>query len=114
MSSKKDKSNNLDNYFMSIAMNLASERIGLTGLNPSVGCVIVKNNKIIGDNFPILTGKHMSQKIFDTEFEWFLNGETNIKRFKDKGEMLKNMNTYKVNPFLDQETDSVEVTINRG
>ena len=47
MSSKKDKSNNLDKYFMSIAMNLAKERIGLTGLNPSVGCVIVKNNKII-------------------------------------------------------------------
>jgi len=38
---------------------------------------------IVGENFPILTGKHMSQKIFDTEFEWFLNGETNIKRFKD-------------------------------
>ena len=47
MSSKKDKSKNLDNYFMSIAMNLARERIGLTGLNPSVGCVIVKNNKIL-------------------------------------------------------------------
>ena len=47
MSSKKDKSNNLDKYFMGIAMNLAEERIGLTGLNPSVGCVIVKNNKII-------------------------------------------------------------------
>ena len=47
MSSKKDKSNNLDNYFMSIAMNLAKERIGLTGLNPSVGCVIAKNNKIL-------------------------------------------------------------------
>ena len=47
MSSKKDKSNNLDKYFMGIAMNLAKERIGLTGLNPSVGCVIVKNNKII-------------------------------------------------------------------
>ena len=47
MSSKKDKSKNLDKYFMSIAMNLAKERIGLTGLNPSVGCVIVKNNKII-------------------------------------------------------------------
>ena len=42
MSSKKDKSNNLDKYFMGIAMNLAEERIGLTGLNPSVGCVIVK------------------------------------------------------------------------
>ena len=47
MSSKKDKSNNLDKYFMSIAMNLAKERIGLTGLNPSVGCVITKNNKIV-------------------------------------------------------------------
>ncbi len=47
MSSKKDKSYNLDKYFMSIAMNLAKERIGLTGLNPSVGCVIVKNNEIL-------------------------------------------------------------------
>jgi len=44
---------------------------------------VKKNEKIVGENFPILTGKHMSQKIFDTEFEWFLNGETNIKRFKD-------------------------------
>ena len=47
MSSKKDKSNNLDKFFMSIAMNLANQRSGLTGLNPSVGCLIVKNNKII-------------------------------------------------------------------
>ena len=47
MSSKKDKSHNLDRYFMSIAMNLATERNGLTGLNPSVGCLIVKNNKIL-------------------------------------------------------------------
>jgi len=47
MSSKKDKSYNLDKYFMSIAMNLAIERNGLTGLNPSVGCLIVKNKKIL-------------------------------------------------------------------
>jgi riboflavin biosynthesis protein RibD len=47
MSSKKDKSNNSDKYFMSIAMNLAKERNGLTGLNPSVGCIIVKNNEIL-------------------------------------------------------------------
>ena len=46
MSSKKDKSKNLEKYFMSIAMNLAKDRVGLTGLNPSVGCLIVKNNKI--------------------------------------------------------------------
>ncbi len=41
MSSKKDKT------FMRLAINLASERLGLTGTNPSVGCVIVKKNKII-------------------------------------------------------------------
>ena len=33
--------------FMNLALSLASDRIGLTGLNPSVGCVIVKNGKII-------------------------------------------------------------------
>jgi len=48
-----------------------------------------KNEKIIGENFPILIGKHMSQKIFDTEFEWFLNGETNIKRFKDNNVTIR-------------------------
>ena len=37
-----------------------------------------------------------------------------IKRFKDKGAILKNMGTYKMNPFLDPETTNVEVTINRG
>lgn len=36
-----------------------------------------------------------------------------IKRFKDKGAILKNMNTYKLNPFLDPHTESVEVNINR-
>jgi len=47
MSSKKDKSYNLDKYFMGISMNLARSRNGLTGLNPSVGCLIVKNNNIL-------------------------------------------------------------------
>jgi len=47
MSLKKDKSYNLDKYYMNIAINLASKRVGLTGLNPSVGCIIVKNNKIL-------------------------------------------------------------------
>ena len=32
---------------MKLALNLASERHGLTGENPSVGCVIVKNDEII-------------------------------------------------------------------
>ncbi len=47
MSTKKDKFNQKDYYFMNLAINLANNRNGLTGLNPSVGCVIVKNNKIL-------------------------------------------------------------------
>lgn len=37
----------------------------------------------ISEKFPILTGKKIFEKTFKTEFEWFINGETNIKRFKD-------------------------------
>jgi len=32
---------------MRLALNLASDRIGLTGENPSVGCVIVKKVNLI-------------------------------------------------------------------
>jgi thymidylate synthase len=37
----------------------------------------------ISNYFPIITGRKIFQKIFDTEFDWFINGETNIKRFKN-------------------------------
>ena len=47
MSSKKDKTISSDKYFMSVAMNLANNRNDFTGLNPSVGCLIVKNNQIL-------------------------------------------------------------------
>ena len=47
MSSRKDRFNQRDNFYMSLALNLARQRKGLTGSNPSVGCVIVKNDKII-------------------------------------------------------------------
>ena len=47
MSLKKSKFNHKDKRFMRLALNLASDRIGLTGENPSVGCVIVKNNEVI-------------------------------------------------------------------
>ena len=36
----------------------------------------------ISKQFPIITGRKMYKKIFDTEFDWFINGETNIERFK--------------------------------
>ena len=47
MSSKKDKFSSKDINYMRLALNLASARKGLTGENPSVGCLIVKNDQII-------------------------------------------------------------------
>ena len=47
MSTKKDKFSLKDRLYMDLAFDLARSREGLTGINPSVGCVIVKNDKII-------------------------------------------------------------------
>ena len=47
MSTKKNKFNQKDHYYMNLALNLARDKSGLTGPNPSVGCVIVKNDEII-------------------------------------------------------------------
>jgi thymidylate synthase len=58
-----------------------------------VGCVSTFNLNLsidVSKEFPILTGRKMFQKTFDTEFEWFINGETNIQRFKDAGVKIWN------------------------
>ena len=47
MSTKKDKFSKKDRTYMELALNLARARHGHTGINPSVGCVIVKNDKVI-------------------------------------------------------------------
>ena len=47
MSTKKDKFSLIEKKFMRVAINLAKARQGLTGENPSVGCVLVKNDRII-------------------------------------------------------------------
>ena len=47
MSTKKDKKNYSDKHYMDIALQLAMSKHGLTGTNPSVGCLIVKDDKII-------------------------------------------------------------------
>ena len=46
MSLKKDNFTKFDKKIMHFAINLANINKGLTGTNPSVGCVIVKNKKI--------------------------------------------------------------------
>ena len=47
MSTKKDKFSQKDKNYMKLAISLARARKGLTGDNPPVGCLIVKNDKII-------------------------------------------------------------------
>ena len=47
MSTRKDKFSKKDIKYMKLALKLARARHGLTGENPSVGCVIVKNDNII-------------------------------------------------------------------
>jgi thymidylate synthase len=54
----------------------------------NVGCLSIFNAGLrinLNEGFPLLTGRKMFQKTFDTEFDWFMNGETNIQRFKDAG-----------------------------
>ena len=51
-----------------------------------VGCKSVFNLRLSLDvsiNFPILMSKKMFPNIFNTEFNWFINGETNIKRLNE-------------------------------
>ena len=47
MSTIKNKFSKKDKKYMELALNLASVRHGHTGINPSVGCVIVKDDDII-------------------------------------------------------------------
>ena len=57
MSTKKDNFSFKDKKYMQIAINLAKARKGLTGENPSVGCLIVKNDKIISIGQTGLNGR---------------------------------------------------------
>ncbi len=57
MSTKKDKFSIKDKLYMEIALKLAISRYGHTGPNPSVGCVIVKHNKIISIGQTSINGR---------------------------------------------------------
>ena len=63
MSLKKDRINSFDNKFMRFAINLAMNQRGLTGTNPSVGCVIVKDKKIISYAATSLNGRPHAETI---------------------------------------------------
>ena len=63
MSTKKDKFSHKDKIYMQIALNLAKSKYGLTGLNPAVGCVIVKNDKIISVGSTAYNGRPHAEYI---------------------------------------------------
>ena len=63
MSSKKDKFTNQDRFYMNLAINLAKNQKGLTGINPAVGCVIVKNEKIISYGVTDVNGRPHAETI---------------------------------------------------
>ena len=45
------------NNFLRLAFDLAKINLGKTGLNPSVGCVVAKNNSVISSGYTSLNGR---------------------------------------------------------
>ena len=49
------------NYFLDLAFHLAEKNIGQTGINPSVGCVVVKNGSVISSGVTSKKGRPHSE-----------------------------------------------------
>ena len=45
------------NFFSNLAFNLAENNLGKTKKNPSVGCLIVKNNSVISSGVTSINGR---------------------------------------------------------
>ena len=70
MSSRKGKFSSKDKNYMKLALNLARARNGLTGDNPSVGCLIVKEDKIISVGQTGFNGRpHAEHSAIKNSFE---------------------------------------------
>ena len=76
MSTKKDKFSLKDQLYMELALDLAKARDGHTGTNPSVGCVIVKNDEIISIGQTSIKGRPHA------EFNAIKNCNENLKDSK--------------------------------
>ena len=61
------------NNFLRLAFNLAKINLGKTGLNPSVGCVVVKNNSVISSGYTSNNGRPHAE----------FNALNSKKNFKD-------------------------------
>ena len=48
---------NKSQQFLKLAFNIAKVNLGKTSLNPSVGCVVVKNNSVISSGYTSINGR---------------------------------------------------------
>ena len=56
-----------DGAFMARALELSRQHLGLTGTNPSVGCVVVKNGEIVGEAVTAVGGRpHAETQALET------------------------------------------------
>ena len=51
------------NHFLNLAFNLAKINLGKTNLNPSVGCVVVKDNSVISSGITSINGRPHAEAI---------------------------------------------------
>tara|TARA_R110002020_G_scaffold30366_2_gene95770 strand:- start:441 stop:770 length:330 start_codon:yes stop_codon:yes gene_type:complete len=79
-------------------LSILSSFIDVNNITEEVNICSVKNKKQVANMVGI--------KDYNT-----LNNY--IKKFKDKGALLMSDTIYKLNPFLNPDTDMVEITINR-
>ena len=49
------------NFYLNLAFQLAEKNLGHTKLNPSVGCVIVKNDTVISSGVTSISGRPHSE-----------------------------------------------------
>ena len=63
MSTEKNNISKKHKYFMKLAYNQAGKILGNTGENPAVGCVIVKNNKLISLSHTNFNGRPHAERI---------------------------------------------------
>ncbi len=76
MLQKKDNFNSTDKKFMKLAINLANNQKGFTGSNPSVGCVIVKNKKVVSYGVTEVNGRPHAETIALKQNKREINGST--------------------------------------
>ena len=57
MASQKNKNTNLHKIFLNLAFEQAKINLGKTQLNPSVGCVLVRDNSVISSGYTSIGGR---------------------------------------------------------